>query len=113
MWCTHEVLLRACKSVNLLEKIILYTPILNLNLLKTVENFHEWTKLNLNWNCKDQIDKIKTTKTKLKSHQNYKSTKCNLPQQKSIAEIFTFRKISFQTHHKTSIHIVSACMYYF
>ena len=65
--------------INLFEKIILYTPILNLNLPKTIGNIHELTKLNLNWNWKGQINKIKTTMTKITLHPNYKDTKYNLP----------------------------------
>ena len=61
-----------CIIVKLPGKIILYTPILNLNLPKTIENFHES-------NCKDQIDKIKIIGTKMKSHPNYKGTNVIYP----------------------------------
>ena len=42
----------------------------DLFLEKIEGNFHEWTKLNLNWNYKDQIEKIETTGTKMKSPPN-------------------------------------------
>ena len=51
----------------------------DLFLAKIVECFHELTKLNLSSNYKDQIDKIETIGTKMKSHPNYKGAKCNLP----------------------------------
>ena len=55
----------------LLREIVLYISILNLNLPKIVENFYEWTKLNLNWNFKSQIDKTETTKSKITLYPNY------------------------------------------